>query len=79
MFFEHIATHGDCMHDRENAGFLEIGLLGFPVIGKQPHHTRIVLQERLWRAGGKRCIQIAVEHHLCQRSFGDYGQIHAVG
>ena len=52
------------MHDRENAGALEIGHLLGLVIGKQPRHARV--------PGDKRLDEIGVEDRI-ELAFGQHG------
>src|SRR5215475_928861 len=61
----------DKMHDREDAGAVEVFGLDLDVIGYQPHHIGVAGNETLGRDGGEDGVDLAGEQHVVERLVRD--------
>ncbi len=66
MLLERGTPQRDEMHDREDAGLLEEALLLGAIVGKQPHHLAVTLDERIGRTRRDRGIDLAAVQHRRQ-------------
>ena len=64
MLLDQRAAHADDVHDRENAGALEIVLAGRDRIGKQPADIRIVLARQRGTRGAMKRVDLAAREQL---------------